>query len=169
MADLEALAAFNIVNTDFGRRRAWRSLFHVQLIYLLGWVILWGFTNVILATIILAVFEIGFFIRTGIHPARWCALHVVSSQLKKLHHDQIKDLVGPATLTYDDKGIHLHKGSINHDLLWEDILRIETTEDHLFLYTGEIDAIVVPKRSFHVDSEMNHFIDEIQKYRMKRG
>jgi hypothetical protein len=44
---------------------------------------------------------------------------------------------------------------------WSSVERLVTTPSHLFIYTGGIEAYVVPRRAFRGDSEFSEFVDAI--------
>jgi len=54
-------------------------------------------------------------------------------------------LFQPITLRIDHDGLTVDAASGNSTVRWEYIERVDSTDDHLFIYTCAVSAIVVPK------------------------
>lgn len=47
---------------------------------------------------------------------------------------------------------------------WTSILRVAATDDHVFIYAGAADAIIVPARAFAEPSQFQQFVHEARQF-----
>lgn len=67
-------------------------------------------------------------------------------------------------ITVSAGGITYLSGLSEGKIDWRLIEKVVTVEERLFLYTGSMSAIIVPKRAFVSDSEWNTFLATVHTY-----
>lgn len=71
----------------------------------------------------------------------------ITSQLSRLAKAGDLGRLGETVLTWDDEGLTEAAAASQAMVGWERVRRIEETAAHLFVFTGDLEALVVPKRA----------------------
>lgn len=71
----------------------------------------------------------------------------IEAQLRRIAKSGELGRLGATTLTWDRNGITETATASQAVAGWERLRRVEETPDHLFLFLGELEALVVPKRA----------------------
>ena len=69
------------------------------------------------------------------------------AQLRRLAKAGNLGRLGPTVLTWDPYGITESATDSEASVGWPRVTRIDETDDHLFVFTGDLEALVVPRRA----------------------
>lgn len=71
----------------------------------------------------------------------------VTAQLRRLSRQGALGRTGPVRLRWDDTGLHEDAIGASATAEWSRVDRVEETAEHLFLFLGPLEALVVPRRA----------------------
>ncbi|MGC4154171.1 MAG: YcxB family protein [Propionicimonas sp.] len=78
----------------------------------------------------------------------------VNAQLNRLAKDGDLGRLGETVLTWDDHALTEAATASQAVVGWERVRRIEETAQHLFIFTGDLEALIVPKRAGNTAAEL---------------
>lgn len=89
----------------------------------------------------------------------WPRTHrrAITSQLNRLAKAGDLGRVGETVLTWDDQGLTEAATASQAMVGWPRVRRIEETTQHLFVFVGDLEALIVPKRAGAGVAELTHF------------
>jgi hypothetical protein len=80
---------------------------------------------------------------------------------EQLSDEDVANAVGDCTLEVTENGL-LEKKSAGETLLkWSDVVRLEQSKHHVYLYMSEDAAIIIPKEMISEDSDYSTFYKEL--------
>ena len=65
-------------------------------------------------------------------------------------------------LSFDDSGINIKRDDRQGNFSWSTIKRIDTTENHTFIYTSDINALVLPREPI-IEGDYEQFTTELNR------
>lgn len=77
----------------------------------------------------------------------WAQRRAIDSQLNKLAKTGDLGRLGDTVLTWDDSGLTESAAASQAIVGWERVRRVEETASHVFIFLGELEALIVPKRA----------------------
>ena len=97
----------------------------------------------------------------------WATRRRMASLLHKmLREGSNQSLMGPQTVTIDDKGITSQSASSTNSVAWVGVNRIARSADCGYIYTSSVSAVVVPRRAFQSDGDFMAFLDAADAARL---
>lgn len=86
---------------------------------------------------------------TGVMWSVWPSSHrrAINAQLNRLAKEGDLGRLGETVLTWDDEGLTEAATASRAIVGWEGVRRLEETAQHLFVFTGDLEALIVPKRA----------------------
>ncbi len=77
---------------------------------------------------------------------------------KYLKEGDSSGFFGKWSLSLEDDGIHVANPESQSILFWPSFKKIIMTPDYLFLYTSGITALVIPRRAFESEKDLEDFV-----------
>lgn len=77
----------------------------------------------------------------------WIHRRTTISQLKRVASKGDLGRTGPVQLGWDETGLHEDVPGGRSTADWSRLRRVGETKDHLFLFLGDLEALIVPKRA----------------------
>lgn len=112
-------------------------------VVVLAGVAFWLVSHEVLATVALTAAAAG--VMWFIWPST--QRRAINAQLSKLAKAGDLGRLGPTVLTWDDDGLTESATASRAVVGWERVRRVEETAGHLFVFAGELEALIVPKRA----------------------
>jgi hypothetical protein len=81
----------------------------------------------------------------------------VNTQLNKLAKAGDLGRLGETVLTWDESGLVESAVASQAIVGWERVRRVAETAEHLFVFIGDLDALIVPKRAGQAVAELARF------------
>lgn len=78
----------------------------------------------------------------------------VNAQLNRLAKAGDLGRLGATVLTWDDDGLTETATASRAIVGWDHVRRVEETAQHLFVFTGDLEALIVPKRAGEATAEL---------------
>lgn len=85
--------------------------------------------------------------------------YFMERKLKKMIKDgKNKGFLGQSSLEVQEDGLYSTSQNAEQKTKWEGVQKIATTSEHIFIYVGELAAIIVPLSSFQDDAQKEEFL-----------
>jgi hypothetical protein len=96
----------------------------------------------------------------------WNWNRIMREKTRRLYMEGTREAVPQHyRIRMDADGLHISTDKGDSVIKWSAIERIVTSDAGLYLYTGAVDAISIPRRAFHGPDELERFADEVRAMR----
>lgn len=162
LEDLRAYYHYWAFSTSEGKRWVRRILIFGQIIYLIGALLIWGFSNNIrIALGIWFLFELGWLIRAGFRPGGWLAQRTIENWLKPMTGNELENYSLPKVFEYSDTQVSVRTQEETHAVSWKRVKRIGKTNTDIFIHYGMRTIWVIPRRAFASDDEFDETYEDL--------
>lgn len=86
-----------------------------------------------------------------------------SRTTKLLKEGSNKAMIGRQRITLQDDSLYCEAPSGESKVKWDAVERVVVNNNHVLLYLGSMNALVIPKRAFANEIDMNFFVEEVQQ------
>lgn len=157
------IGVYLVTHTENERQNyytSWALRFLMGLVALLTGIRLMGSgkPDLVIASI---AFGVLCFIYTLLHPLRY------RSRLRRRMSNLLAEgrnagMIGDWRIIFSPARLSVFTPLVESHYCWEAIERVESTPDAVYIYTGAVDAVFVPRRAFVHETEMGELVEVVR-------